>query len=123
LLLAACATPPVASSAPHQHLHTTTVTIDERGLMPASEVHVPVFSTVVWRNRRSEPATIDVAATACPECETVLGFTAAPDGAHSSAIAPDGLATLCFHTAGTFAFVVKVGASEQRGTIVVEGTP
>ncbi len=117
LLLAAC-----ASEAPiqdHTHRITTTVSITDTALMPGAVVPIPVFSTVVWRNRSTRPAEIAVTAATCGSCETVMGFTPADDGARSVAIEPGAVATLCFHQEGHFNFVAKTGAKELQGTIVV----
>jgi hypothetical protein len=51
----------------------------------------------------------------------VLGFEPTKDGARSAAIGPGGLATLCFHDAGTYAFVAVQNGVEQRGSIEVGG--
>ncbi|MBL8756237.1 MAG: hypothetical protein JNK15_23280 [Planctomycetes bacterium] len=100
---------------------TTTVTVTEAGVMPLADVRIPAFSTVVWRNAASVPLRIAIDAAACPDCETVLGFAGSAAGAHAAAVAPGQVATLCFHDAGTFPFVLQLGGREHRGTIVVEG--
>ena len=117
LLLAAC-----ASEAPiqdHSHRITTTVTITDRALLPAATVPIPLCSTVVWRDRSTQPAHIAVTAATCGSCETVMGFTPSDDGARSIAVAPGSVATLCFHQKGSFVFKAKTDATELQGTIVV----
>lgn len=117
LLLAACASETPIQD--HAHRITTTVTITDSELLPTPTVPIPAFSTVVWRNRSTQPAQIAVTAATCGSCETVMGFAPSEAGARSVAVAPGAVATLCFHQQGHFAFVAKTGASELQGTIVV----
>ena len=117
LLLAACASEPPIQD--HTHRITTTVTITDTQLLPMPTVPIPVFSTVVWRNRSSQPVQIAVLAATCGKCETVMGFAPAEDGARSVAVAPGAVATLCFHQQGNFVFAAKSDANELQGTIVV----
>jgi hypothetical protein len=122
-LIASCATAPDQPLADHVHRITTTVTVTDSAILPAPTVAIPAFSSVVWRNRGSQPLEVSIAATVCGQCETVLGFQNAERGVHSVAIAPGSVASLCFHKAGKFPFVAKVGATEQHGEIVVGGGP
>jgi len=119
-VLSGCASPPPASPT-HAHTHTATVTVTERGLLPEPAVSIPTFATVVWRNSARVPLTIDVTAATCHECDTVMGFTNVATGARSVAVAPGGITTLCFHDAGTFAYVVHVGDAAHAGVIQVGG--
>lgn len=119
LLLAACASP--APIQDHTHRITTTVTITDAALLPAATVPIPVFSTVVWRNRSSAPAEIAVTAATCGTCETVMGFAPGDGGARSVAVAPGAVATLCFHQPGSYPFTASTGGQQLQGTIVVRG--
>jgi hypothetical protein len=111
-----------AEPAPHVvHRHTTAVTVTDYGLLPEPVVLIPPFATVVWRNRGSAPLVLQVEGSACPGCDTVLGFSAASAGARSAAVAPGEVATLCFHDPGAFAFVARLGAIEHHGVIRVGG--
>jgi hypothetical protein len=103
------------------HTHTATVTVTDRDLLPDPVVAIPTFATIVWRNLASAPLTIEVQAAACHECDTVLGFAPIDAGARSVAVAPAGIATLCFHDAGTFAYVARAGDVEHHGVIQVGG--
>ncbi len=120
-LLAACGAAP--EPAGHVHRVTTTVTVTDDGLLPAATVTIPVFSTVVWRNRGTHPLAVKVEATACPSCDTVFGFVTGEDGARSVSLEPGAVATLCFHGQGSFPFVARVGDHEHRGVIEVGGMP
>lgn len=129
LLLAALCGCAAAPDAPqvhqhaHRHSHTATLTIADAGLLPAAAIAVPTYATVVWRNQTGAPLAVDVLAAACNDCDTVLGFLPGADGARATQVPPGGIATLCFHDAGTFEFVARAGAVEHRGTITVGGTP
>jgi hypothetical protein len=120
LFLAGCTTRPDTAPGTSDHVHriTTTVTVTDAAVLPTADVDIPVFSTVVWRNRGSSPMHVDIAAAACGRCETVLGFEPTAAGARSLPIAPGSVATICFHERGDFPFVVS-GAREHRGTIRV----
>jgi hypothetical protein len=63
---------------------------------------------------------IEVEGAPCNECDTVLGFAAAGNGSRAVAIQPGEVATLCFHEAGTFAFKVRVDATERQGLVLVK---
>lgn len=119
-LVASCAAT-ADHSADHTHRITTTVTVTDAAILPTAEVEIPVFSSVVWRNRGSAPLEVAIEATSCGTCETVLGFAPADHGVRSVAIAPGSVATICFHELGRFAFVTKIGGNERRGEIVVGG--
>jgi hypothetical protein len=105
----------------HRHRVTTTLTVTADTVLPADEVRIPVMSTLVWRNRTDQPLQIDIDAAACNQCDTVLGFAPAAAGARAVALAPNGIATLCFHDAGVFAYTTRSGDRVRRGTIRVEG--
>ncbi|MCA8956149.1 MAG: hypothetical protein KDC87_08745 [Planctomycetes bacterium] len=111
-------------SSAHEHSAAETVTITDGQLLPAAEVSLPTFGTVVFRNARSEAVTIEVDRPlgVCSQCSTALGFVA--DGAQTvaKAIPAHGIASLCFHDAGRFGFVVRGAAGEQRGSIAVGGS-
>lgn len=119
-VLSACAGAPTPASA-HAHNETATVIVTDRGLLPDPVVAIPTFATVVWQNRADAALTIEVSAAACNACDTVVGFTQIDTGARSAAIAPYGVTTLCFHDAGTFAYVARVGDVEHHGVIQVGG--
>ena len=123
LLPCGCHSPPAAppNTLPHSHRGTTTLTVTAAAILPATEVRIPVMSTLVWRNRTDRPLQIDIAAAACNECDTVLGFTAAGSGARAINLPPGGIATLCFHDPGVFAYATRSGDSVRDGTIRVEG--
>jgi hypothetical protein len=54
----------------------------------------------------------------------VLGFAPGPNGARSLPIAPGGIATLCFHDAGTFPFTARLGGvTVHTGSITVQEEP
>lgn len=117
---AACAdTPPPAN---HSHTITTTVTVTNDGLLPGAAVTIPAMSTVVWRNRSTSDLVIELETVACPQCDTVFGFTPNADHAHSTTIHPGAIATLCFHSPGSFPFVARLGGTQHRGTVEV-GAP
>lgn len=122
-LAASCATAPEQPAALHSHRVTTTVTVTDQALLPQAAVTIPAFSTVVWRNRGSQPLVVAIAATSCGDCETVLGFAPADHGARSVAIAPGAIASLCFHDTGRFAFTATVGTTAHHGEVVVEARP
>lgn len=113
----ACSTPPPPVG--HVHRHSATVIVTEAELLPSPAITIPAFATVVWRNRSAQPMTVEVAAAACPECDTVLAFTAGERGARSTRIAPGAVATLCFHEPGMFAFTAQLGDVTHRGTVEV----
>lgn len=116
----ACAgTPPPI----HQYRVTTTVSIGSFGVAPRTDVQIPVLSTVVWRNLGAAPVTVEIELATCGRCETVLGFAPGPNGARSVPIAPGGIATLCFHDAGTFPFTARLGDTVHTGTITVQEEP
>ncbi|MBL8728278.1 MAG: hypothetical protein JNM25_07610 [Planctomycetes bacterium] len=119
-VLAACATAPPAPAV-HRHTHTATLTVADTGLRPGPHVAIPTYATVVWRNDTATPIAIEVAAATCNDCDTVLGFAAGDGGASATEVAPGAVATLCFHDAGSFAFVVRGAGTEHRGTIDVGG--
>ena len=124
LTFAACGSSPEAAiDAPHNHQHTTMVTVTDDAVLPSPAVKIPILSTVVWRNRGNAPMRIEVAAASCGGCDTVLGFTPVTKGARSADVAPGAIATLCFHQAGVFPFVAHVGSTELRGTIEVAAAP
>ncbi|MBK8978703.1 MAG: hypothetical protein IPM29_22625 [Planctomycetes bacterium] len=120
LVCAACGS--VAPDHP-DHFDSVTVTVTDTGLAPADVVHVPRFGTVVFRSAVAG-APIDVAVArpigGSAPCSTLLGF--ADEGGRSAAhgIAGAGFASLCFHDAGRFPFVVEVGGRELHGTVVVD---
>jgi hypothetical protein len=122
--LAVCAIndAPVQSPMDHGHRFTTTVTVTDTELRPAPSIDIPAFSTVVWRNRSSQPLQVEVDAVTCGSCETVLGFQPSDAGARSLTIAPGSVATLCFHAAGRFHYVAHVGSNDLDGSIEVGGT-
>lgn len=118
--LAACAgSPPPAN---HSHTITTTVTVTNDALLPGASVAIPAMSTVVWRNRSTNDLEIRLDTVACPQCDTVFGFVPNETSAHSTTIRPGAVATLCFHSPGSFPFVARLGDKEHRGTIEV-GAP
>lgn len=123
--LAACASGPEPTDVEigHNHRITTLVTVTGDALLPGADVRIPAMSTVVWRNVAAVPLTIDVDSTTCASCETVLGFRSKERGAGCRAVAPGGVASLCFHEAGSFPFVVHLEDRELRGTIVVGAAP
>ena len=122
LLLGGCHAPPVSppNTLPHSHRGTTTLTVTAAAILPAPEVRIPVMSTLVWRNRTDRPLQIDIAAAACNQCDTVLGFSTAGSGARAINLPPGGVATLCFHEPGVFAYATRSGDSVHEGTIAVE---
>ncbi|HEX5054475.1 MAG TPA: hypothetical protein VFZ65_22035 [Planctomycetota bacterium] len=101
------------------HQQTVMLTVTDTELRPEPLVVIPTFATVVWRNAGSQPMSIDVGGATCNDCDTVLGFEPAARGARAPAIAPGDVATLCFHEAGSFAFVARVGSTEHRGVVQV----
>lgn len=119
-LLCGCATAP-KDTGHHAHAHTATITVTATGLQPGATVVVPTFATVVWQNRTGAPLEVAVDGAGCNDCDTVLGFAAAGQGARALAIAPGAVATLCFHDAGSFGFVARGDAGEWRGAIEVGG--
>src|SRR5688572_5061485 len=88
-LLTACTTRPDAAPGTADHVHriTTTITLTDTAVLPSPTIHIPNLSTVVWRNRGTAPVQIEIAATTCGGCETVLGFAPAGNAARSIAIA------------------------------------
>ena len=116
-VLTACKSEPAPDPT---HRYTTMLTVTDDGLLPEPTVTVPVFSTVVWRNRGSKPMAIEVEGAPYNECDTVLGFAAAGNGSRAAAIQPGEVATLCFHEAGTFPFKVRVDATERQGFVLVK---
>lgn len=102
---------------------TTTVSVGNRGVAPHADVHIPVLSTLVWRNLGDAPLTVEIELTTCGKCETVLGFSPGPNGAKSLPIAPGAVATICFHQVGTFPYTVRLGESEHRGSVTVQEEP
>lgn len=117
---AACAGRPAA---PHVHVHATVVTVSDAGLQPAATVSIPTYATVVWRNGGNAPLQVDIDAAICGDCETVVGFRPRPPGSQAPAIPAGGVATMCFHDAGTFAFTATLADRTHRGTITVGGAP
>ncbi len=103
----------------HRHRHTVTLTVNEDAVLPTPTITIPTFATVVWRNTGTSPIEIEVAAATCNECDTVLGFVAADHGVRSVSIPPQGVATLCFHDAGEFAYTTHRGGADQHGVIQV----
>lgn len=97
------------------------VTVTDVAVLPSPHLAIPMLSSVLWRNRGSQPLEVTIHAKTCGGCETVLGFAPAGDSACAHAIAPGSFASICFHEAGTFPFVAKIGDHEQRGEIVVGG--
>lgn len=118
-IVAACSTAPEVGG--HRHRHTVTLTVAAQELLPAAELAIPTFATVVWRNGGAVPIVVEVDAAACNACETVLGFTATEHGVRSVSIPPQGVATLCFHDAGRFTFLARGNGADQHGMIVVGG--
>ena len=118
-IAAACSAPPGIDG--HRHRHTVTLTIADQAMFPAAEVTIPAFATVVWRNGGTLPIVVEVEAAACNACETVLGFAPTDQGVRSVSIPPQGVATLCFHEAGRFAFLARGNGADQHGIIVVGG--
>jgi hypothetical protein len=125
LLLSSCTAAPASPSLAlsHRHRITTTLTVTEAAVLPSNDARIPVMSTLVWRNHTGQPLQIDIAAAACNDCDTVLGFTAAAAGARAIALAPGGVATLCFHDPGSFAYVTRTGSLVHDGTVHVEARP
>ena len=120
LLFGCTSTPgPQPTGLSHRHRITTTLTVTADSVLPASEIRIPVMSTLVWRNRTDLPLQIDIASAACNQCDTVLGFTKVGTGARAIALAPGGIATLCFHDAGVFAYTTQSGDRVLEGTIAV----
>ena len=121
LLTAACGTAP--EPAGHVHCFTTTITVTADALLPASTVSIPAMSTVVWRNKSPQDLTIEFQSMSCPGCDTVFAFAAGPNGARAATIAPGAVATMCFHEAGSYPFVVHAGGRDRTGAIEVGGAP
>jgi hypothetical protein len=120
LLVSSCAGGPVASA--DERTTSETVTITDPALLPAADVHLPMFGTVVFRNLRAAgTVTIDIARPYEPSatCSTALGFAADGDHSIAQSVPPHGIAALCFHEAGQFPFVVRGAGGEQHGTVVV----
>lgn len=122
LLLAACVSPPPAT--PHLAADTLTITAD--GLRPGPTLRVPRFGAVVFRN--AEPAstaevTVDRPLAPTEACASTLGFDDHGEHSRTQPLPPRGLASLCFHDEGTFAFSVAIGGRTFEGTIVVGGRP
>jgi hypothetical protein len=117
LLLAACATPPPID--PHRHRHTVTVTLTDTTVLPMPKVSIPAYATIVWRNGGTTAIEIEVEKAVCNECDTVLDFFPDPIGARSTILDPQGVATLCFHDEGDFAFTARGAGTEQHGVIHV----
>lgn len=115
--------PPTLEPPTHQHRVTTTVSIGDQGVAPRAEVRIPVLSTIVWRNLGAAPALVEIELATCGRCETVLGFAPGPNGARSLPIAPGGIATICFHDAGTFPFTARLGDTVHTGSITVQEEP
>lgn len=105
----------------HNHRYTTMVTIADDRLLPAAEVAIPAFATVLWRNNTASPVEVAVEKALCNACDTVLGFAAVDGGVQSAPIAPGAVATLCFHEPGEFAFTVAGAGAPRRGTVHVGG--
>lgn len=117
-----CAGPP-PTPAGHLHTHTATVTVTDTALLPDPAVSIPTFATIVWRNQATAPLVIEVTAATCHQCDTVMGFANVATGARSVTVAPGGIATLCFHDAGTFGYEARVGAATHDGVIQVGAKP
>ena len=120
----ACAAP--AAPAVHEHFATATVSVTEQGLQPADAVVLPAFGVVVWRNALPAGAiTIEVesAFPLCEQCSTVVNFESVDDHSRSSPVAPQAIASLCFHQAGTFRYVVHTPAGDRPGSVRIGGAP
>jgi ABC-type transporter lipoprotein component MlaA len=117
-ILGACS---VAPTAHPDRSASVTLTLTAAGLQPQPNVRLPQFGTLVFRNQRGEPVDVSVARPFAPSanCSTALHFAA--DGAMSVAhgVRGDNLASLCFHEAGTFPFVISDGKTQWRGIVEV----
>lgn len=122
VFLAACAAPPPTEADPHHR--TTMVALTDRGFLPAGEIRVPAMATVVFQNRTQNAVAITVLGAACPACDTVLGFSAALEGARTEALPPGSIASLCFHEPGHYPFRATTagGSVRQGGTLRVEAS-
>lgn len=123
LLAAVAASGCVATPAPADvHAIAETITVGDGGLQPAAEVQVPTFGSVLFRNGRTAGIEVELARPvgASASCATTLHFADA--SAHAqAAIAPGGIAAICFHEAGTFPFAVRSADREWRGVVRVGG--
>lgn len=118
---AGCASAPPAA---HEHLVAETVTVTARGLEPGSDVHIPSFATVVFRNGLDQgdlEITLERQIGACQGCSTLLRFRQEGAVAVARSLPPQSVATICFHEPGVFAFVARSSAGEQRGRVLVGG--
>jgi hypothetical protein len=109
-----------------QHFAAGTLTIADTGVQPGTDLVLPAFGTVVWRNGlgTSEPVDVTVTWPLGPSaaCSTTVNF--ASDGSTSQAhVPPAGIAALCFHAPGRFAWTARSGTHEWHGTIVVQEKP
>jgi hypothetical protein len=99
-----------------------TVTVTDGALLPSAELHIPQYASVVFRNERGAgdiEVALDRELGQSQGCATTLHFEAVGHGAVARALPPHGIATICFHEAGTFPFVVRTAAGELHGSIVV----
>lgn len=121
LLGAACTAPGPARD---EHFAARTLTITADGILPEPAASLPVFGVLVFRNTTAAPIEIRVAAPfpPCAQCSTVLGFEDDAGQGVARAVPAQGVASLCFHDAGRFQFVVRTAAGERSGAIVVGGS-
>ncbi|HEX6813603.1 MAG TPA: hypothetical protein VF384_18435 [Planctomycetota bacterium] len=117
LAVGGCAAAPRA-----ERFESATVTATAGELLPGDAVRVRRFGTVVFRNARADaPMDVTVLRPLWPSqpCSTMLGFTADGETSVARGIAAPAFASLCFHDAGSFPFVVRVAGRELRGTVEV----
>jgi hypothetical protein len=117
-----------ASSSSTPHLRTVTLTVADAGIQPGPDVTIPRFATVVFRHGLSDrDATFEVSVDRPLEpsepCSTTLNFLATGARSQSAPIGARDIASLCFHDAGVFPYVIRAGAREMRGTVRVGGAP
>lgn len=118
----------VACSAPgparDEHFAARTLTITADGILPAPAASLPVFGVLVFRNATAAPIEIRVQAPfpPCAQCSTVLGFQDEAGHGVARSVPAQGVASLCFHDAGRFPFVVKTAAGERTGSVAVGGS-
>ncbi|MGE3173026.1 MAG: hypothetical protein AB7O97_10415 [Planctomycetota bacterium] len=130
-LLLACvslAVPVACSGGPapagHPRFDAETVTVTVAGLLPGADVHVGHFGTVVFRNELPDAdVEVELQRPFAPsdQCSTTVQFSGHGDTSRSRAIPPRGLASICFHEQGQFAFVVRTPQGERRGRVLVGG--
>ncbi len=120
-LSTACGSTPLAGN---PHFAAATVTITADGLRPEAEVRIAPYGTIAFRNELpTGNVEIEVARPFAPSanCSTTLNFAAAGPASTTPAIPPHGLASICFHAAGAFPFVVRTPIGEQHGRVLVGG--